>query len=72
MSDYGAHLRYQAPYKMKPRFIYINVNSKFCHVCENYLYIETINDKLTKSCKTCGYKNDKIIQKSGWVEIVYR
>jgi DNA-directed RNA polymerase subunit M/transcription elongation factor TFIIS len=30
----------------------------FCPVCENYLYLDTSNDKLTKSCKTCGYKKD--------------
>jgi DNA-directed RNA polymerase subunit M/transcription elongation factor TFIIS len=31
---------------------------EFCNVCENYLYLDTSNDKLTKSCKTCGYKKD--------------
>ena len=70
MSDYGAHLRCQhSPYKMKSRFIYITANSKFCRVCENYLYLDTSNGNLTKICKTCGYKDNGIIQKSGWVEI---
>jgi DNA-directed RNA polymerase subunit M/transcription elongation factor TFIIS len=31
---------------------------EFCSVCENYLYLDTSNDKLTKSCKTCGYQKE--------------
>ena len=33
---------------------------EFCDVCENYLYLDTSSDILTKSCKTCGYKKESV------------
>jgi len=31
---------------------------EFCPVCDNYLYLDTSNDVLSKSCKTCGFKKE--------------
>ena len=35
-----------------------NMPIEFCPICENYLYLDTSNDVLSKSCKTCGFKKE--------------
>lgn len=38
---------------------------EFCPICHNYMYLDTSNDSLTKTCKTCG--NTKKEEKGGLI-----